>query len=145
MSELLRNKKVHFDYEILDRFEAGLELLGHEVKSLRLHQGSLEGAYITIRGAEAFIINMSIPPYQVNNLKDYDPLRLRKLLLTKDEIVRLGAAEKGLTIVPVAVYNKGRKIKIEIATVRGKKKFDKRETMKKKDAQREIDRTLKYK
>ncbi len=145
MSELLRNKKVHFDYEILDRFEAGIELLGHEVKSLRLHQGSLEGAYVTIRGAEAFIINMSIPPYQVNNLKDYDSLRLRKLLLTKDEIVKLGAAEKGLTIVPIAVYNKGRKIKVEIATVRGKKKFDKRQALKKRDDQREIDRTLKYK
>jgi SsrA-binding protein len=145
MSELLRNKKVHFDYEILERFEAGIELLGYEVKSLRAHQGSLEGAYVTVRGAEAFIINMSIPPYQVNNLKDYDPLRMRKLLLTKDEIVKLGAAEKGLTIVPIAVYNKGRKIKVEIATVRGKKKFDKRQALKKRDDQREIDRTLKYK
>jgi SsrA-binding protein len=74
MSELLRNKKAFFDYEILERFEAGIELEGPEVKSLRAHHGSLDGAYVTIRGGEAFMINMSIPPYQVNNIKDYDPL-----------------------------------------------------------------------
>lgn len=144
MAELLRNKKAGFNYEILERFEAGIELLGQEVKSLRAGHGVLDAAHITVRGGEAYIINMSIPPYQPMNVKDYDPLRLRKLLLTKDEILKLASMEKGLTIVPIAVYNKGHKIKMEIASVRGKKKFDKRETEKKRDAKREIDRTLKY-
>ncbi|MBX4198401.1 SsrA-binding protein SmpB [Candidatus Parcubacteria bacterium] len=145
MAVLLHNKKVGFDYEILERFEAGLELVGHEVKSLRNKLGSLDGSYVTVRGAEAFIINMSIPAYQQNNIKNYDPERNRKLLLTKDEILKLASIERGLTIVPITVYNKGRKIKIEIASVRNKKKFDKREVMKKKDAKREIERTLKNK
>jgi SsrA-binding protein len=144
MSELLRNKKAFFNYEIVERFEAGIELLGMEVKSLRAHLGNLEGSHVTVRGGEAYLINMTIPPFQPKNAKDYDEKRMRKLLLTKDEIIKLAALEKGLTIVPIAVYNKGRKIKIEIASVKGKKKFDKRETLKKRDAKREIDRTLKY-
>jgi SsrA-binding protein len=145
MSVLVHNKKVGFNYEIVERFEAGIELLGLEVKSLRAHQGSLDGAYVTIRGGEAYLINMSIPPFQPGNAKDYDPLRIRKILMTKSEILHLASLEKGLTIVPISVYNKGRKIKIELASVKGKKKFDKRETMKKRDASREIERTLKYK
>jgi SsrA-binding protein len=143
---LIQNKKAYFNYEILEKIEAGIELLGFEVKSLKKGQGSLEGAHITIRGNEAFVINMQIPPYQpANTPTGYDPLRNRKLLLTKKEISDLAGAEgqKGLTIVPLSVYNKGRKLKIEIAIVRGKKKFDKRETIKKRDTEREIRRTLK--
>jgi SsrA-binding protein len=140
MATLIHNRKAGFNYEILERFEAGLELLGPEVKSLRAGQGSLDGAYIIVRGAEVFLIGMNIPPYQVNNQKNYEPARNRKLLLTKPEIQRLSEIERGLTIVPISVYNKGHRIKIEIASVRGKKQFDKRETIKKRDVERQIRR-----
>lgn len=143
---LIQNKKIHFNYEILEKYEAGIELLGFEVKSLKSSQGSLEGAYIKIRGGEAFVTGMNIPPYQVNNTpKEYDPTRSRKLLLTKKEIEELGKVEQkaGLTIVPLSVYNKGRKIKLELAVAKGKKNFDKRETIKKRDTEREIRRELK--
>ncbi|MEK7669314.1 MAG: SsrA-binding protein SmpB [Patescibacteria group bacterium] len=143
---LIQNKKAHFNYEILEKTEAGIELLGFEVKSLKKGQGSLEGAHITLRGNEAFVINMQIPPYQpANTPNDYNPLRNRRLLLTKKEITDLTKSEnqKGLTIVPLSVYNKGRKLKLEIAIVRGKKKYDKRETIKKRDVEREIRREIK--
>lgn len=146
MSSLIQNRKAHFNYEILERIEAGIELLGFEVKSLKGGQGSLEGAHIIMRGNEAFVINMQIPPYQpANTPKDYDPIRNRKLLLTKKEIIDLGKKEgqKWLTIIPLSVYNKGKKVKLEIAVVRGKKKYDKRETIKKRDTEREIERDLK--
>jgi len=146
MSSLIQNKKAHFNYEILEKYEAGIELLGFEVKSLKKGQGSLEGAHITLRGNEVFVINMQIPPYQpANTPNDYEPLRNRRLLLTKKEIADLSGEEKqkGLTIVPLSVYNKGRKLKMEIAIVRGKKKYDKRETIKKRDTDREIRRDLK--
>ena len=143
---LIQNKKAHFDYEILEKLTAGIELLGFEVKSLRDKNGSLEGAYVTVRGGEAYLINANIPPFQSNNtVKDYDPVRNRRLLLTKKEIATLSATEskKGLTIVPISVYNKGRKIKVEIATVRGKKQFDKRESTKQRETEREIRRAMK--
>ncbi len=144
MSEsLIYNKKINLDYEILESFEAGIELLGLEVKSLRGNQGSLLGAHITVRGGEAFIIGMNIPPFQIKNTpKEYDPKRNRKLLLKKSEIQNLATleAKNGLTIVPVSVYNKSTKIKVEIAVVRGKKKFDKREDMKKRTVDRDIRR-----
>lgn len=143
---LISNKKAYFNYEILETLEAGIELLGFEVKSLKKGQGSLEGAHITVRGNEAFVINMQIPPYQPGNTpKDYNPLRNRRLLVTKKEIERLSKeeAQKGLTIVPLSVYNKGRKLKLEIAVVRGKKKYDKRETIKKRDIERELRREIK--
>ena len=144
---LIQNKKAHFDYEILEKFTAGIELLGFEVKALRGKMGSLEGSYVTIRGGEAYLIGSSIPPFQPNNTpKDYDPRRNRRLLLTTKEIASLAGTEnkKGLTIVPISVYNAGRKIKVEIGVARGKKKFDKRETIKKRETDREIRRTLKY-
>lgn len=142
---LIKNRKASFDYEILEKYEAGVELLGFEVKSLKKGQGSLEGSHVTVRGGEAFVMNMQIPPYQPTNTPpDYDPLRNRKLLLTKKEIEELAKneAQKGLTIVPLSVYNKGRRVKMEIAVVRGKKKYDKRETIKKRDTEREIRRSL---
>lgn len=138
---LITNRKASFNYEILDKYTAGVELFGYEVKSLKSGSGSLEGSYVTIRGNEAFIISMFIPPYQTNNTpKEYDPNRNRRLLLTKKEIVDLDKLEKtkGLTIVPISVYNKGTRIKIDVAVVRGKKKYDKRQTLKKRDAEREI-------
>jgi SsrA-binding protein len=143
---LIQNKKAYFNYEILDKIEAGIELLGFEVKSLRKGQGSLEGSHVIVRGNEAFVVNMQIPPYQpANTPNDYEPMRNRRLLLTKKEIANLSKSEsqKGLTIVPLSVYNKGRKLKLEIAVVRGKKKYDKRESIKRKDIERDIRRTLK--
>ncbi len=146
MAILVENRKAKFNYEILEKFEGGIELLGHEVKSLKSHQGSLEGAFITVRGGEAYIMNAHIPPYQpANTSKEYEPYRNRRILLTKKEIRELGDKEKskGLTIVPISLYSKGRKIKVEVAVVKGKKKFDKRETIKKRDTEREIRRSLK--
>jgi len=146
MPNYAENRKARFNYEILEKYETGIELLGAEVKSVRGGTMSLEGAFVIVRGGETFLINASIPPYQPKNApKDYDPLRNRKLLLTKKEIAELAGSEKNrsLTIVPISVYNKGRKIKVEIALVKGKKKFDKRETLKKRDTEREIRREYK--
>ncbi|MEK7080894.1 MAG: SsrA-binding protein SmpB [Patescibacteria group bacterium] len=146
MVHYTENRKVRFNYEILEKYETGIELLGTEVKSVRGGHMSLEGAFVIIRGGEAFLINASIPPYQPKNTpKDYDPLRNRKLLLTKKEITELAGSEKNksLTIVPISVYNKNRKIKVEVALVKGKKKLDKRETIKKRETDREIRREYK--
>jgi SsrA-binding protein len=146
MASYAENRKARFNYEIWEKYETGIELLGTEVKSVRGGQMSLEGAFVIVRGGEAFLINANIPPYQIKNApKDYDPLRNRKLLLTKKELTVLAGSEKNksLTIVPISVYNKGRKIKLEIALVKGKKKFDKRETLKKRDTDREIRREYK--
>jgi SsrA-binding protein len=143
---LIQNKKVGFDYEILEKYSAGLELLGLEVKSLRSKKGSLRGAHITVRGGEALLLNAHIPPYQENNTPEsYDPYRNRRLLLTKKEIAELGKQEemKGLTIVPLSVYNKGRGVKIDIAIVRGQKKIDKREKIKERQSKRDVERSLK--
>jgi SsrA-binding protein len=143
---LTEHKKARLDYEILEEFEAGIELLGAEVKSLRAKLGKLEGAHITVRGGEAYLIGASIPPYQSGNMpKDYDATRNRKLLLTKKEITALGAQEsqKGLTIVPLRVYNKGKNLKLTLAVARGRKKYDKRAVLKERDTKREIQRSLK--
>ena len=146
MASYAENRKARFDYEILEKYESGIELLGSEVKSVRGGQMSLEGAFVIVRGGEAYLINANIPPYQPKNTpKDYDPLRNRKLLLTKKEINSLAGSEKNksLTIVPISVYNKGRKIKVLIALVKGKKKQDKRESIKKRETDREIRREYK--
>ena len=147
MSLLLENRKAKFNYELTRSYEAGIELLGFEVKALRAKQGNMEGAYALVRGGEAFLTGMHIPPYQPKNTpKEYEPRRTRKLLLTKKEIAELTDAEgtKGLTLIPISVYGKGRKIKVELALARGKKKYDKRETLKRRDAERHMQRTLKY-
>src|SRR3989338_415385 len=146
VSHYAENRKARFDYEILEKYETGIELLGSEVKSVRGGQMSLEGAFVIIRGGETYLINANVPPYQPKNApKDYDPLRNRKLLLTKKEIIELAGGEKNksLTIVPLSVYNKGKKIKLALALVRGKKKLDKRETIKKRETDREIRREYK--
>ena len=143
---LVEHKKARFDYEVLEEYEAGIELLGHEVKSLRAHHGKLEGSHVIVRGGEAHIIGMSVPPYQPKNTpKEYDPARTRKLLLTKKEIAALAVFEgqKGLTIIPLSVYNKQSKLKVRIAVARGRKKYDKRAVLKQRDTEREIRRTLK--
>lgn len=143
---LAKNKKVLFDYEITDRFEAGMKLSGFEVKALKNGRGSLDSAYVIVRGDEVFLTNANIAAYQQANApKDYDPMRARKLLLHKKEIKKLAEAEnhKGLTIVPISVYIKNGKIKTEIGIARGKKKYDKRETIKRRDTERDLRRTLK--
>jgi len=140
------NRKARFNYEFLEKYETGIELLGTEVKSVRGGSMSLEGAFVIVRGGEAFLINANIPPFQPKNAPaDYDPLRNRKILLTKKEITELTGNEKNksLTIVPISVYNKNRKIKLEIALSKGKKKFDKRENIKKRETDREIRREYK--
>jgi SsrA-binding protein len=146
MANYTENRKMRFDYEILEKYEAGIELLGQEVKSIRGGHMSLDGSFVIVRGGEAFLINSNIPPYQVKNAsKDYDPLRNRKLLLTKKELNELAESggNKSLTIIPISVYNKNRKIKINIALAKGKKKFDKRESIKKRDTDREVRREYK--
>ncbi len=142
---LITNRKASFNYEILETYTAGIELFGFEVKSIKKSQGSLEGAHVTFRGNEAYLIGMFVPPFQPNNTpKNYDPKRNRKLLLKRDEIEKLGKIEstKGLTIVPLSVYNKGGLVKLDIAEVRGKKKFDKRETLKKRDSEKQERREI---
>ncbi|KKU50125.1 MAG: SsrA-binding protein [Parcubacteria group bacterium GW2011_GWB1_49_7] len=145
MTQFANNRKALFDYEILGKFSAGLELSGQEVKSVRAGKINLRGAFVAVRGGEAFLISAEIPPYQPKNTPaDYDATRPRKLLLTTPEIAELAEAEhtKGLTIVPLSVYNKGRFLKADIAIARGKKKFDKRQAIKKRDVEREIKRSL---
>jgi SsrA-binding protein len=140
---LAENRKAKFDYEILKTFSAGLELIGHEVKSIRAGKISLAGAFVAVRGGEAFLVGADIPPYQPKNTpSEYDGTRARKLLLSEAEISELGSAEhtKGLTIVPLSVYNKGRFLKLDLAIARGKKKFDKRESIKKRDTERDLKR-----
>jgi SsrA-binding protein len=146
MQTLAQNKKAAFNYELLEKFEAGIELLGFEVKAVRAGKVTLEGSHITVRGGEAYLVGATIAPYQVKNTPEsYDPRRNRKLLLTKKEIVQLAETEttKGLTIVPISMYNANRRIKVKIAVARGKKKYDKREAIKRRDDEREMHRTLK--
>lgn len=145
---LIRNDKIGFNYTILEEIEAGLELLGVEVKSLRAGQGSLKGARVVARGGEAYLVGATIPAWQVANApKDYDATRTRKLLLSKKQIAHIAAAEgqDGLTIVPISVYSADQKLKLSIGIARGKKKADKRQDIKKRDEKRQIERTLKTK
>ncbi|MEK7500687.1 MAG: SsrA-binding protein SmpB [Patescibacteria group bacterium] len=142
------NKKAFFNYEILEKFQAGLKLLGLEVKSVQNNRYSLLGAYVSMRGGEAWLINADIAPYQPKNIRfAYDPQRPRKLLLTKKELKYLLGKnqEKGLTIVPLRVYNTRGQIKLEIALAKGKSKADKREVLKKRSAEREVRQTLREK
>lgn len=143
---LLEYKKARLRYAPQETFAAGLELSGQEVKALRAKQGSLDGSRVVVRGGEAFITGMTIPPYQSANApKAYDQERARRLLLTKKEIALLADAEskKGLTIIPLEVYTSGRNLKARVAVVRGKGRADRREDIKKRDASREAERVLK--
>ncbi|MBP6924323.1 MAG: SsrA-binding protein SmpB [Candidatus Pacebacteria bacterium] len=146
MTTYLSHKRAHFDYEILNTYEAGLVLLGHEVKSVRAKRGKLEGGFVVIRGGEAFLVGVNINPYQPSNmLKKHDPERARKLLLSKKELTEIErqTEAQGLTAIPLRLYNNGRNIKLELAIVKGKRKHDKRETIKERDTKRDIDRILK--
>jgi len=146
MATYIDNRKAHFNYSIEETFEAGVELSGFEVKSIKKGQGSITSSFCVVRGGEAYILNMHIPPYQPHNTDSgYDPDRNRRLLLSKKEIKKLADKDniRGLTLIPLSLYSKGRYIKVSIAIARGKKVFDKRESIKKRDIDREISREYK--
>jgi SsrA-binding protein len=143
----IKNKKAYFDYEILEKYEAGIELKGTEVKSIREGKVNLRDSFVRIENGEAYLFNAYIAPYTHGNLFNHEPTRRRKLLLHKREIKRLlgKVQEKGLTIVPLRMYfNKRGKVKVEIALVRGKKKYDKREAIKRRELEREAQKAMKY-
>ena len=146
MPILAVNKRARFDYEILEKLEAGLVLSGAEVKSVRQGSASLKGAFVSFRGKEAFLTNATIPRYRFSNPElPYDASSSRKLLLRKKEIAYLTGkkSEEGLTIVPLSLYTSGRTIKVGLGVGRGKKQRDKRETIKRRDVHRELRRKMK--
>lgn len=146
MSVLIDNRKAHFNYEVIDKYEAGIELLGFEVKSIKGGRAILAGAFAIVRGGEVYLMNMQIPPYQMGNTPlDYDPTRTRKLLLSKKQIKELQNqdSKKGLTMVPLSLYSKGRLVKVELAVVKGKHNYDKRDSIKKRETDIEIRREYK--
>jgi len=146
MGDMIVNKKATFNYEILERYEAGVVLTGSEVKALRNNMAHLTGAFVIMRDGKPYLKNAHISAYQAANTdKDYNPERERTLLLSKKELAELDKSlnTAGLTVVPIKWYNKKRHIKLEIALVRGKKKTDKREAIKARDVKRDIARTLK--
>jgi len=148
MKTLVTNKKAQYQYEFLEKFKAGIVLKGQEVKSIKAGRMTLGGSFVVLKENEVFLIGANIPPYQPKNAPpDYEPQRSRKLLLKKLEIKKLigKAKQKGLTIVPLRVYTERGKIKVEFGIARGKKKFDKREKIKKREVEREIKRALKGK
>ncbi|MEG0034651.1 MAG: SsrA-binding protein SmpB [Bacilli bacterium] len=142
---ITNNKKAHFDYFLSDFLECGLELRGTEIKSLRFNSANIGDSYIIIKHDEMYVLNMNIPIYVQGNLFNHEPLRTRKLLLHKSEIIKFRKKmdEKGFTIIPTKVYLKDGKAKIEIALAKGKKLYDKREDMKNKSIKRDIDRAMK--
>ncbi len=143
MPTLAKNNKARYDYEILDTYEGGLRLLGHEVKSVRNGYMKITGAYVHVRDNKAYLVGATVTPYPpAGPLKDYDPMRTRDILLNKKEmnVLRGKTDEDGLTIVPLSVYTKGPYIKIELGLGRGKKQYDKRETIKKRDLDRAMRR-----
>lgn len=146
MRILAENKKAFFNYEILEKFEAGISLIGQEVKSVKERGINLAGSYVIEKGGEFFWVGAHIHPYQPKNAPpDYNPERWRKLLLKKSEINYLigKSKQKGLTLVPLKIYIKNAKIKLEFALARGKRKIDKREQIRKREIEREIQRALK--
>jgi SsrA-binding protein len=145
MTVLTENKKAHFNYQILENFEAGLVLTGPEVKSIRAGRIQIAGAFVTFKGTELYLTNAVISPYQPMNMsQDYQEDRPRKLLLKKSEIEYLigRVAERGLTLIPLRLYTKKRKIKLEFGIAKGKKAADKRESIKKRESARTIKREL---
>lgn len=144
---IANNKKAYFDYFIEDKYEAGISLHGTEVKSLRMGKCSVKEAFIKIENGEMYIYNMHISPYEKGNIFNKDPLRVRKLLLHKFQINKMGGnmVQKGYTIVPLSIYLKGSLVKMEIGIARGKKLYDKREDIAKKDMKREAEKEFKVK
>lgn len=145
MKVLSTNKKAFFDYEVIDSLEVGIVLLGTEVKSAKEGKVNLKDSFVKIMNGEAYLLNCHISPYSHGNIINHDPTRTRKLLLHKKELNKLigKSKERGLTLIPLKMYLKGNKIKVEIALAKGKKKYDKRKSIKEKELSREIKRELK--
>jgi len=145
MKIVAQNRKAFHDYTIEETFEAGMILTGTEVKSLRDGKANLKDSYVIIKDAEAFLLNCHISPYSHGNIMNHDPVRTRKLLLHRKEIMRLQgmAAQKGYSLVPLKIYFKESRAKVEIGLVKGKRQYEKRESIKKKEADREIARAMK--
>lgn len=146
MKALIENKKARLEYEFVETYEAGMELKGHEAKALRAGMASLVGSRVMVRGGEAYLVGATVSPYQPGNTpKGYDPERSRRLLLSRKELKELEGAEtqRGLTLIPIMVYNQKRFVKLSFALARKKKKHDKRATLKDRDSKRDIDRSLK--
>jgi SsrA-binding protein len=143
---ICKNRKAFFNFEIEDTFECGIVLLGSEVKSLRNGKANLSDSYGKVRNGEIFLIDAHISPYEQSNRLNHDPLRQRKLLLHKREIKRLTGkvAERGFSLIPLKMYFKNGKVKVEMALARGKKTYDKREVIKKKEQRRELERLVKF-
>ena len=139
------NRKAYHDYFIQETFEAGLSLLGTEVKSLRGGKANLKDSYAIIKNGEAFLLNCHISPYSHGNILNHDPLRTRKLLLHKKEIDKLwgNITQKGLTVIPLKIYFKKGRVKVELGLAKGKRQYEKRSTIKEKEAKREIERHMK--
>ncbi len=144
---ICKNRKAFFNFEIEDTFEAGICLMGSEVKSLRDGKANLSDSYGKIRNGEIFLVDCHISPYSQANRENHEPLRDRKLLLHKREIKKLTGkvAERGYSLVPLRMYFKNGKVKLEMGLARGKKNYDKRESIKKKDQRRELERMMKFK
>jgi SsrA-binding protein len=145
MKLVTQNKKAFHDYFIEETLEAGIVLTGTEVKSLREGKANLKDSYVIVKGSELFLLNCHISPYSHGNIMNHDPLRTRKLLIHKKEIIRLQgkAAQKGYSLIPTKIYFKDSRAKVEIGLAKGKKQYEKRETIKKKEADREIERAMK--
>lgn len=143
----IQNRKAKFDYEILETYEAGIVLTGTEIKSIRLGKVNLKDSYCIIKNSEMFILNMHISAYDFGNIFNHEETRTRKLLLHKKEILKLKSSLdlNGLTIVPLKLYFKKSKVKILIGVAKGKHNYDKRETIKKRDQERELKKEIKYK
>jgi SsrA-binding protein len=145
MKVLSENRKAYFNYTILEKFEAGIVLVGQEVKSIRAGRLNLAGSYVVLRNGNAYLIGCQIPPYQPLNIQgEYNPERSRRLLLNKSEIQYLigKSNQKGLTLVPLKMYTKAGRIKLEIGVAKGKKTADKRETIRKRETERDLKREL---
>lgn len=142
---IAKNKKARFDYEIGDRFEAGIVLTGSEVKSLRMGKANLTDSFAKINNGEVWLMSCHISPYPYSSYNNHEPLRPRKLLLHKREIRRLAGKinEQGYSLIPLSLYFKEGKVKVDLSLARGKKKHDKREAIKRRDQEREIERALK--
>jgi SsrA-binding protein len=145
MQIVCQNRKAYHDYSIEETIEAGMSLLGTEVKSLREGRANLKDSYVLIKDLEAVLLNCHISPYSHGNIMNHDPLRTRKLLMHKKEIMRLQGkmAQKGYTLIPLKIYFKGGRAKVEVGLAKGKREYEKRDAIKEREAHREIEKAMK--
>jgi SsrA-binding protein len=147
MKPVCQNRKAYHDYSIEDTIEAGMSLVGTEVKSLRDGKANLKDSYVLIKGMEAFLLNCHISPYSHGNIMNHEPLRTRKLLMHKSEIVKMQGkiAQKGYTLIPLKIYFREGRAKVEVGLAKGKREYEKRDAIKEREADREIDKAMKSK